>query len=216
MTMRRAPGSGSSRTTSFRLTRPTGTAQPASVARSRSSSSSLADKPKAPATLRSVPRARRGQPGFCARMIAADACWWTRCISRTSIALRPASASVCSKSWRVSAQRCIRSTGACQHRVAESMSGSAITSEIASRPPPRSTRATSRSTVSLSAERFSTQFEITTSMLASGSVSPRCSPCETRHWRLPPASHCGGRGRASRRSCPSRSPCRSDRLDARR
>ena len=53
-------------------------------------------------------------------------------------------------------------------RVASSMSGSAITSETANRPPGRSTRAASRSTCGLSAERLITQLEITTSTLASG------------------------------------------------
>ena len=46
---------------------------------------------------------------------------------------------------------------------------SAITSETAKRPPGRSTRAASRSTCVLSAERLITQLEITTSTLASGS-----------------------------------------------
>ena len=47
------------------------------------------------------------------------------------------------------------------------MSSSAITSETAKRPPGRRTRATSRSSFGLSAERLITQFEITTSTLAS-------------------------------------------------
>ena len=55
-------------------------------------------------------------------------------------------------------------------RVASSMSGSAITSETAKRPPGLSTRAVSRSTRGLSVERLITQFESTTSTLtASGS-----------------------------------------------
>ena len=54
-------------------------------------------------------------------------------------------------------------------RVASSMSGSAITSETAKRPPGRSTRAVSASTLRLSALRLITQFEITTSTDSSGS-----------------------------------------------
>jgi hypothetical protein len=54
-------------------------------------------------------------------------------------------------------------------RVCASMSGSAITSETANRPPGRSTRAASRSTTALSAARLMTQLEITTSTLLSGS-----------------------------------------------
>ncbi len=54
-------------------------------------------------------------------------------------------------------------------RVASSMSGSAITSETAKRPPGRSTRAASASTLRLSAARLMTQFEITTSTVSSAS-----------------------------------------------
>ena len=54
-------------------------------------------------------------------------------------------------------------------RVASSMSGSAITSETAKRPPGRRTRAASRTTRGLSADRLMTQLEITTSTLASAS-----------------------------------------------
>jgi hypothetical protein len=56
-------------------------------------------------------------------------------------------------------------------RVAAPISGSAITSDTANRPPGRSTRAASRMTAGLSAERLMTQFEITTSTDASGSGS---------------------------------------------
>ena len=54
-------------------------------------------------------------------------------------------------------------------RVCSSMSGSAITSETANRPPGRSTRAASAMTLGLSPERLITQLEMTTSTLASGS-----------------------------------------------
>jgi hypothetical protein len=52
-------------------------------------------------------------------------------------------------------------------RVASSMSGSAMTSEMAKRPPGRSTRAASARTRSLSPARFTTQLEMTTSTQAS-------------------------------------------------
>ena len=52
--------------------------------------------------------------------------------------------------------------------VASSMSGSAITSETANRPPGRSTRAASRRTLGLSPERLITQLEITTSTVCVG------------------------------------------------
>jgi hypothetical protein len=52
--------------------------------------------------------------------------------------------------------------------VASSMSGSAITSDTAKRPPGRSTRAVSAITVRLSAARLITQFEMTTSTEPSG------------------------------------------------
>ena len=61
--------------------------------------------------------------------------------------------------------------------VAASMSSSAITSETATRPPGRSTRAASAITFRLSPERLMTQLEITTSTLSAGSgiasISPR-------------------------------------------
>ena len=49
------------------------------------------------------------------------------------------------------------------------MSGSAITSETANRPPGRSTRAASRITCGLSPERLITQLEMTTSTVPSAS-----------------------------------------------
>ena len=54
-------------------------------------------------------------------------------------------------------------------RVASSISGSATMSVTAKRPPGRSTRAASRKTCGLSAERLITQFEMTTSTDSSGS-----------------------------------------------
>ena len=54
-------------------------------------------------------------------------------------------------------------------RVASSISGSATMSVTAKRPPGRSTRAASRKTWGLSAERLMTQFEMTTSTDSSGS-----------------------------------------------
>jgi hypothetical protein len=56
-------------------------------------------------------------------------------------------------------------------RVDASIPGSAITSETAKRPPGRSTRAASRITRGLSADRLITQLEITTSTELSGSGS---------------------------------------------
>ena len=57
----------------------------------------------------------------------------------------------------------------CPRRVASSMSGSATTSLTAKRPPGRSTRAASRNTRGLSAERLITQLLMITSTDASGS-----------------------------------------------
>ena len=54
-------------------------------------------------------------------------------------------------------------------RVCSSMSGSAITSETANRPPGRRTRAASRITGGLSPERLITQLEMTTSTISSSS-----------------------------------------------
>ena len=81
-------------------------------------------------------------------------------------------------------------------RVASSMSGSAITSDTAKRPPGRSTRAASRSTAALSAARLITQFEMTTSTLASGSGSPRAPRAGTRRCPHLPRPRSGARGRA--------------------
>ena len=52
--------------------------------------------------------------------------------------------------------------------VCSSMFGSAMTSETANRPPGLSTRAVSRRTLGLSAERLITQLEMTTSTLSWG------------------------------------------------
>ena len=86
-------------------------------------------------------------------------------------ASRPAAASASRNSCSVSAPA-MQPVQACMSAlVCSSMSGSAITSETANRPPGRSTRAASASTLGLSPERLITQLEITTSTLASGSGS---------------------------------------------
>ena len=78
-------------------------------------------------------------------------------------------ASACSNSARVSAPA-MQPVHCCMSaRVASSMSSSAITSEIAKRPPGLSTRAVSRSTLRLSPARLTTQLEMTTSTVSSGS-----------------------------------------------
>src|SRR5438270_4781084 len=107
--------------------------------------------------------------GFRARMIAAPACSWTRCVSRISMSARPAAASSCANCARVSAPAMHPVHFAMSARVASSISGSAITSLTAKRPPGRRTRAVSRSTFALSPERLMTQLEITTWTLSSGS-----------------------------------------------
>ena len=65
------------------------------------------------------------------------------------------------------------------------MSASAITSETANRPPGRSTRAASASTLGLSPERLITQLEITTSTLASGSGSSSRYPLRNSTFSTP-------------------------------
>ena len=78
----------------------------------------------------------------------------------------------------VAGERAGDAAGPCGHvgAVAASMSGSAMTSETAKRPPGRRTRAASRSTASLSPERLMTQLEITTSTDASGSGTSSIVP----------------------------------------
>ena len=94
-------------------------------------------------------------------------------------------------------------------RVAASMSGSAITSETAKRPPGRRTRAASSSTCGLSADRLITQLEITTSTDVVGErdlLDVSLDELDVRHAGLG-----GVRARpapASRRSCRVRWPCR--------
>jgi Fe-S-cluster-containing dehydrogenase component len=107
--------------------------------------------------------------GLRARTIAEAACSCTRCVSLISTSTSPAPVSACSNSARVRAPAMQPVHSAMSARVAASMSGSAITSDTANRPPGRSTRAVSRSTRDLSAARLITQLEITTSTLASGS-----------------------------------------------
>ncbi len=95
-----------------------------------------------------------------------------RVLGEIARVLRPAgrlAVSARSNSSRVSAPAMHPVQAAMSARVASSMSGSAITSETANRPPGRSTRAASRSTSALSAARLITQLEITTSTLPSGS-----------------------------------------------
>ena len=70
-------------------------------------------------------------------------------------------------------------------RVAASMSGSAMTSETAKRPPGRRTRAASASTLRLSPDRLMTQLEITTSTEASGSGTSSMKPLRNSTFSAP-------------------------------
>src|ERR671910_1085698 len=107
--------------------------------------------------------------GLRARTIAEVACWCTRCVSEISISSRPAAARASSNSARVRAPAMHPVHSCMSARVASSMSGSAITSETANRPPGFRTRAVSARTLRLSAARLITQFEITTSTESSAS-----------------------------------------------
>ena len=78
-------------------------------------------------------------------------------------------------------------------RVASSISGSAMTSETAKRPPGRSTRATSRSTAALSPERLMTQLEMTTSTDASASGMSSMWPLTNSAFVTPAARGVGAR-----------------------
>ena len=97
------------------------------------------------------------------------------------------------------------------------MSGSAITSDTAKRPPGRSTRAASRRTCGLSAERLMTQLEITTSTRVVGQrdvLDVALEELDVLDAGL--GARCGARARASRRSCRARSRGRSGRRAGRR
>ena len=86
-----------------------------------------------------------GRAGLRARTIADDACWWTRCVGRISIVSSPAACSAAAELGF--GERAGDAAGPGGHVgawSASSMSGSAITSETAKRPPGRSTRAASR------------------------------------------------------------------------
>jgi hypothetical protein len=106
-----------------------------------------------------VEQAGQRSSGLRARTIADVACSCTWCVSGSSMSLSPAPASACSNSVRVSAPATQPVYCSMSVRVASSMSESAITSETAKRPPGRSTRAASASTLDFSAERLITQFE---------------------------------------------------------
>ena len=93
---------------------------------------------------------------------------------------------------------------------------SATTSLIPTRPPGTRTRKASRSTAALSGERLTTQFEITTSTVSAGSGISSMCPLRNSTFvgpRLP--RRCGGRARASPRSCRARRPSPTGRRDAR-
>ena len=99
-------------------------------------------------------------PAILARMIAEPAWSWTRWVSRISTSSKPAASSSRSNSSSVSAPAMQPVHCAMSRRVASSMSGSATMSVTAKRPPGRSTRAASRKTDGLSAERLITQLEM--------------------------------------------------------
>ena len=152
-----------------------------------------------------------------ARMIAAAACSWTRWVSRISISTRTRRGQGVTELRSVSAPAMQPVQAAMSALVASSMSGSAITSEIANRPPGCRTRAASRRTVRLVAGEVD-------HAVGDHHVDARV---RERHvlevaldeldvLRRRPRRRCGGRARASRRSCRSRSPCRSARRAARR
>ena len=102
-------------------------------------------------------------------MIAPPACSCTRWVSVISTAPNPTLSKAERNSVSVSAPAMHPVHAAMSARVGSSMSGSAITSETANRPPGRSTRAASQITRGLSPERLITQFEMTTSTVSSAS-----------------------------------------------
>ena len=85
-------------------------------------------------------------------------------------------------------RRRIRSTAACRARVASSMPGSAITSETARRPPGAARARPRAAPRRLSPERLITQFEITTSTVASASGISSMCPCTNSTFAAPAAA----------------------------